>query len=224
MNLTGLSETVGLSLQDSSLYEEAFTHKSFANENAGILHNERLEFLGDAVLELIVTEYLFAEFPEEPEGKMTKLRSALVSGVSLSKVAKELNLGQYLRLSKGEDRGGGRTKNPILANVMESLIGAIYLDLGQDAAKEFIHKILLPRLPEILEKKLHRDPKSAYQEWAQEKHDVTPEYKVLGEEGPDHKKVFTVGIFLGRKKMAEGKGSSKQKAEVNAAENAMEEI
>lgn len=224
MDISQLSKIVGIPLQKKSLYEEAFTHKSFANEHKKVSDNERLEFLGDAVLELVVTEFLFEKFPEEPEGKMTKLRSALVSGASLAQIAKKMNLGKFLRLSKGEDRAGGRAKNPILANLMEALIGAIYLDLGKESVQKFIHTFLLPRLPEILEKNLHTDPKSAYQEWAQEKYDITPEYKVLAEEGPDHKKTFTVGVFLKKDKQAEGKGSSKQKAEVNAAENALKKI
>jgi ribonuclease-3 len=224
MIFSNLADRIGIDIQNLDLYREAFTHKSFANEHKNEKDNERLEFLGDAVLELVVTEFLFAEFPSEPEGKMTKLRSALVSGASLAVMAKKMNLGEFLFLSRGEEASGGRKKNPILANVMEALIGALYLDLGMSVAADFIHTNLLPRLPEILEKNLHKDPKSAYQEWAQEKHDITPEYKVLNEEGPDHKKIFTVGVFLGRKKMAEGKGSSKQKAEVNAAENALESV
>lgn len=224
MNLSRISNTIGISLENKDLYREAFTHKSFANEHKNITDNERLEFLGDAVLELIVTEFLFEKFPNEPEGKMTKLRSALVSGASLALVAKKLNLGEFLFLSKGEEVSGGRKKNPILANLMEALIGALYLDLGMEKVHEFIHTHLLPRLPEILEKDLHKDPKSAYQEWSQEKHDITPEYKVISEEGPDHKKIFTVAVFLGKKKMAEGKGSSKQKAEVDAAQNALKKI
>ena len=221
MNIARLSQVVGYPLKNEVLYREAFTHKSYANEHKGVRNNERLEFLGDAVLELVVTKFLFEQFPDEPEGKMTKLRSALVSGVSLASIAKKMGLGEFLLLSKGEEKSGGRKKNPILADLMEALIGALYLDFGIETVTELLHRELFPRLPDIVKHNLHRDPKSEYQEWAQEQCDITPEYRVLREEGPDHQKVFTVGVFLGTEKQAEGKGSSKQKAEVSAAKNAL---
>ncbi len=221
MNITTLSAQLGTDINAVELFEEAFTHKSYANEDREAKDNERLEFLGDAVLELLVTEHLFEVLPNEPEGVLTKLRSALVSGFSLAIVAKKVGLGKHLRLSHGEEKSGGREKNPILANVFEATIGALYLDSGPEAVKEFLERTLLPRLPEVLEGNLHLDPKSAFQEFSQEKWDTTPEYQVLDESGPDHKKKFTVGVFVGEKQMGTGTGSSKQKAEISAAENAM---
>ncbi len=224
MDTKKLAGALEISIKDEKLFKKAFTHKSYANEHRGVKHNERLEFLGDAVLELVVTEYLFTVFPEEPEGKMTKLRSALVSGVSLSEISKKLKLGDYLQLSHGEDRNGGRKKNPILANLFEAVIGAIFLDSGFTSAKEFISIHVFTRLPEVIEKELHLDPKSAFQEHAQETLETTPEYRVLKESGPDHKKIFLVGVFVGKKQMGKGEGSSKQKAEAEAAKNALQTI
>lgn len=221
MNLVDVSKKLEIALQNEALWTEAFTHKSYANENKDAEHNERLEFLGDAVLELVVTEYLFKKFPEEPEGVMTKYRSALVSGVSLSIVSRQLGLQDFLRLSRGEEQGGGRKKNPILADLLEAVIGALYLESGFEMTQTFIAKHLFPRLPEVIEKSLHLDPKSAFQELSQEKWETTPEYNVLSEIGPDHNKTFTVGVFVGDQKMGEGAGTSKQKAEVAAAENAL---
>lgn len=223
MNISDLSTRLGISVQDDLLFETAFTHKSYANERTGREHNERLEFLGDAVLELATTKFLYAKFPQEPEGKLTKLRSALVSGVSLSEVASCLEFGDFLRLSRGEEASGGRTKNPLLADTFEAVVGAIYLDQDFDAAENFLKKQLFPRLPEVLEKELHIDAKSALQELVQEREDITPHYEVLSEAGPDHAKEFLSGVFVGEKKIGEGKGSSKQKAEVDAATNALEE-
>lgn len=214
-------EALGVSLNNADLFTTAFTHKSYSNEHPEIECNERLEFLGDAVLELVVTDHLFTTFPELPEGVMTKYRSSLVSGKSLAETAKKLGLGDFLHLSKGEKASGGNEKNPILANVFEAVIGAIYIDSGFDIAKKFIHTHIIPQLTEILENNLHVDPKSSFQEWAQEKYGITPEYKVLLDEGPDHAKKYTVGVFLEAKKMGEGIGTSKQKGEVAAAENAM---
>jgi ribonuclease-3 len=224
MNQQELSKALGTPINDGDLFEVAFTHKSFANENTDVVHNERLEFLGDAVIELITTEFLYKKFPNEPEGKMTKLRSALVSGASLAKVSRDLSFGELLRLSRGEDASQGREKNPILANAFEAVIGAIYLDSGYETAKQFLQTHLFPRLPEVLEKRLHVDPKSGFQEWAQEELEITPEYKMLSESGPDHEKNYIFGVFVGDAKMGEGNGTSKQKAEVAAAENALEHI
>lgn len=213
---------LGIQITDTSLFEVAFTHKSYANERPSIEHNERLEFLGDAVLELVVTEYLFHKFPEEPEGKMTKLRSSIVSGASLATTAKQLNFGDLLKLSRGEEASGGRKKNPILANVFEAVIGAIYIDSDFEVAKHYIMEHLIPRLPEILEKNLFVDPKSGFQEWAQEEFGVTPTYEIISETGPDHAKRFEVGVFVREKQMGTGIGTSKQKGEIDAARDAME--
>lgn len=221
MNPSQLSGLLGVPLHDVSIFELAFTHKSYANEHKSVEHNERLEFLGDAVLELVITEHLFRIFPEKPEGELTKYRSALVSGASLSGIAKSLDFGNLLFLSRGEEMGGGRQKNPILANVFEAVVGAIYMDSGFSVVQEFITKNVLSRLSEVVAKKLYIDPKSAFQEWAQEKREITPEYHLLKEFGPDHEKMFRVGVFLGEEKMGEGLGTSKQKAEVAAAEDAL---
>jgi len=223
MNIPDLSTRLGISVQDDLLFETAFTHKSYANERSGVEHNERLEFLGDAVLELATTRFLYKKFPQEPEGKLTKLRSALVSGVSLSEVASRLEFGDFIQLSRGEEASGGRAKDPLLADAFEAVVGAIYLDQGFDAAENFLKKQLFPRLPEVLEKELHLDAKSALQELVQEREDITPHYEVLSEIGPDHAKEFLSGVFVGERKIGEGRGSSKQKAEVDAAKNVLED-
>lgn len=218
-------KNIGLSFKDERLLETVFTHRSYLNE-AGqdkLEHNERLEFLGDAVLELVVTDYLYRNFTN-PEGELTNWRSSIVRGEVLARVAGSLELGNYLHLSRGEDKSGGRTRNLILANTFEALIGAIYLDAGYDQAAEFINKHLIILLSEIIEKKLYIDPKSRLQELSQEKWGFTPEYRVIGEAGPDHTKEFTVGVYVNRKLLAEGAGSSKQKAETAAAVEAVKTI
>lgn len=201
-------------------------HKSYVNEHKdeSRKHNERLEFLGDAVLELVTTEFLYASFPEKGEGQLTTFRSALVKGKHLAQVARELDLGEYLLLSHGEEKSGGREKNYILANALEALIGAIYLDRGFLIAHKFISKFILTKLGDIISKGLHVDAKSKFQELSQDKVGVTPIYKVLSERGPDHNKIFEVGAFVADKLMGKGTGSSKQKAEQDAAIHALKEI
>lgn len=221
MNHSKLEHILGYSFQNPSFFTEAFTHKSFSNENPNTPHNERLEFLGDAVLELVITEFLFFRFPEEPEGQMTKLRSAIVKTDSLANAARNLGLGGFLRMSRGETANRGSEKTPILANVFEALIGALYRDGGFTIAQDFIKKTLFPELDAILEHNLHLDPKSAFQEFAQEKWEKTPNYQVLSESGLDHEKNFVAGVFVGEEQMGEGMGSSKQKAEISAAKNAL---
>ncbi len=212
----------GLSFTNQSLLRNAFVHRSYLNEAADNTqeHNERLEFLGDAVLELVVTEYLYKNF-DNPEGELTNWRSSIVKGEVLAKVAAEIKLGDYLYLSKGEEKSGGRTRSLILANTFEALIGAIYLDMGYAQASEFIHKYLVSLLPEIIEKRLYVDPKSRLQELSQEDLNATPEYKVLGETGPDHQKEFIVGVYAHGRLIAQGSGSSKQRAEQTAATDAL---
>lgn len=202
--------------------QQVFVHRSYLNENPGfpLQHNERLEFLGDAVLELVVTEHLFKTYPN-PEGELTNWRSALVKGEMLAVIALELNIGELLYLSKGEEKGGGKSRALILANTFEALIGGIYLDQGYDAAKDFVTRFLLGRLPEILEKGLHVDAKSRFQEMVQELQGITPTYKVLSETGPDHAKTFEVGVFIGTKLVGSGSGNSKQSAEQAAASAAV---
>lgn len=219
-----LEETINYKFQDRQLLIRSLTHKSFLNEtkNSERKDNERLEFLGDAVLELASTRHLFLNHPEKSEGEMTSYRSALVKGNHLAEVAKKIGLGEYLYLSKGEEYSGGRQKGYILANCVEALIGAIYLDGGNQEAEKFIEKFILQKLEEIIDGGLHIDAKSRFQEVSQEKEGITPHYEVLSESGPDHDKEFVVAVFLGKKKVAEGRGKSKQKAEVAAATSALE--
>lgn len=217
-----LEKAVGLTFKDKSLLELAFVHRSYVNEVSGKKeHNERLEYLGDAVLELAVTDYLYHKFPNHPEGDLTNWRSALVKGANLAKVAKKLLLGDYLYLSRGEEISGGRSKAYILANTVEALIGAIYLDAGFDGARKFIMKHIVTMLDEIISRGLDVDPKSRIQELAQEKLNVTPRYELVSETGPDHDKKFIMGIFFGDTLVADGSGSSKQAAEQAAATNAL---
>lgn len=222
-----LEEKIGITFKDKDLLDSAFVHKSYMNEYHGKEKkedNERLEFLGDAVLELVVTEYLYKAYPHKSEGDLTNWRSALVKGKHLAEVAKDLKLGNYLYLSKGEEKSGGRKKNYILANTLEALIGALYLDKGYRITHGFISSVILKRLEQILEEGLHIDAKSHFQELTQEKVGVTPEYKLISESGPDHAKKFVMAVFIGDKKAGEGQGSSKQKAEEDAARKALIDI
>lgn len=209
-------------IADEDLLREAFTHRSYLNESREkIASNERLEFLGDAVLEILVSEYLFHRFPEYPEGKLTLLRSSIVRTETLAKAAHTQSLGKYLRMSRGEEEHGGRTNESILANTYEAVIGALYLDQGLSTVKSFLESTLFPYFEEIINNKSYRDAKSQLQEVVQEKHKITPIYKVLKEEGPDHLKRFTVGVFVGDEKIGEGSGKNKQAAESKAAETAL---
>lgn len=211
--------------KDKTLLKQAFVHRSYVNEHPrlGFSHNERLEFLGDAVLELVVTEYLYGKYPDATEGDLTSYRAALVNAVTLSTVATELGMNDYLLLSKGETKDTGRARQDILANTLESFIGALYLDQGYAKAKKFIAEALFNKIDEIIKKGLWKDAKSHFQEKAQDRVGVTPSYKVLSEMGPDHDKQFTTGVYLGRDLIAQGRGKSKQEAEQEAARNALEE-
>jgi ribonuclease III len=214
------SKKIKIPFNDLELLRQAFVHRSFLNENHNFKlgHNERLEFLGDAVLELISTEYLFNKFPERPEGDLTNIRASIVNSVSLADSGEKLEIEKYLYLSHGESRDKStKARRYILANCMEAIIGAIYLDQGYQKAAEFINDHFLYKAQEIVEKKLYMDPKTKFQEKAQEIYNITPHYKLLGEEGPDHKKTFTVGLYIEKKLITEGSGMSKQEAEVNAA-------
>ncbi len=221
--IKNFAKKIGLSFSDTKLLTQVFVHRSYLNENIGfeLDHNERLEFLGDAVLELVVTEYLYEHF-DNPEGELTNLRSSLVKGPMLSAVAKDLGMEDHLYLSRGEAKAEGKSRQLILANTFEALIGAIYLDQGYEAAVDFIKKNLIQHLKNIIENKLFLDPKSHLQELSQEQLGVTPVYKVLGEHGPDHAKSFTVGCFIRDRLIGEGSGSSKQAAESAAASSALE--
>ncbi|MBI2609611.1 ribonuclease III [Candidatus Giovannonibacteria bacterium] len=219
-DLSEFEEKINFKFKDARLLKEAFTHRSYLNENPSwdVGQNERLEFLGDAVLELIVTEHLYKIFPDKPEGELTSFRAALVNANMLSEVARELGMNDFILLSRGEAKDVGRARQYILANAFEALIGAIYLDQGYEVSKDFIEKSLLTKMQEVLEKKLFRDAKSLFQERAQEISGVTPTYEVLKEWGPDHNKHFVVGVYIGEKLIGEGEGPSKQEAQQQAAE------
>ncbi len=222
-DLSDFETKIEYQFKNKNLLTEAFTHRSYLNENPSWpgAHNERLEFLGDAVLELVVTEALFAMFPEKPEGELTSIRAALVNAVMLSSLASELDMNNFLILSRGEAKDVGRARGYILANAFEALVGAIYLDGGYEAVKKFINKNLLPKTKEVMEYQLYRDAKSLFQERAQEFAGITPNYRVLEEWGPDHDKHFVVGVYLQDLLIASGEGPSKQMAEQNAAEGGL---
>lgn len=220
--ISGLEKKIGLVFKNKDLLLQALTHRSYLNENPRwhLDHNERLEFLGDAVLELIVTEYLYNNYPN-PEGEMTNWRAALVNANILSQISNEFDLNDFVLLSRGEARDTGRARQYILANAIEALIGAIYLDLGYEPTKDFISRFVLKELSAIIENKLYRDPKSLFQEYAQEKVGVTPTYEVLEEWGPDHARNFKIGVFLEKEMAGSGKGPSKQEAQQEAAKDAL---
>ncbi len=224
LDFSKFEEIAGIIFKDKNLLREAFTHRSYLNENRNFeySHNERLEFLGDAVLELVVTEYLYEKYPDNNEGELTAYRASLVNAVILSEVAQKISVNDFLLLSKGESKDTGKARQYILANAMESIIGAIYLDQGYEAAKYFIAKNLFYLIEKIVEEKTWIDAKSKFQEKAQEKESLTPMYKSLKEEGPDHDKEFTIGVYLDETLIAEGSGKSKQEAEQEAAKKALE--
>jgi len=217
------ANNLGLDFKNESVLEQAFIHRSYLNEHRslGLSHNERLEFLGDAVLELVVTEYLFANF-DRPEGEMTAWRSALVKGESLSAEAKKIGMEKYLKVSRGESKNTGKARDLILANAFEALLGAIYTDLGYEVARQFVEKHIVYKLEDILENKHFIDAKSRLQELSQEKFSITPTYETVSENGPDHNKKFVVAVYIGKRKIAEGEGNSKQRAQVSAAAIALE--
>ena len=223
IDITEFEKKVGVAFKDKGLLTQAFIHRSYINENpkSKLSHNERLEFLGDAVLELVTTDYLYKKYPESPEGELTAYRSALVNAVIIAEIATELSMNDYLLLSKGEAKDTGKARQYILANTYEAFVGAVYLDQGYDAAERFIANSLLSRTDDIVNNKLWRDAKSLIQERAQEFVSITPAYKVLSESGPDHDKRFTVGLYLKNELVAEGKGKSKQEAEQKAASEAL---
>ncbi|MFA6304563.1 MAG: ribonuclease III [Patescibacteria group bacterium] len=219
-----LEKNLKVSFKNQDLLKMATIHRSYLNEhkNFGLEHNERLEFLGDAVLELVTTDYLYKNYPN-PEGDLTNWRASLVNAKMLAEIAHSLEIEDFLYMSKGEAQDQNpKARNYILANAIEAIIGAIYLDQGLAAASEFIHQNILSRLKNILENQLYLDPKSKFQEKSQEIYNITPSYKVLEESGPDHNKFFKVGIFLNHEMVAEGEGTSKQEAQVSAAQNALD--
>ncbi|HYV33648.1 MAG TPA: ribonuclease III [Candidatus Limnocylindria bacterium] len=217
-----LEAILGIKIKNSDLYLSAFTHRSYLNENRGFAlpHNERLEFLGDAVLELAATEYLYKNYPH-PEGELTNFRSALVNYKMLSDIAKDLGFEKFLLMSRGEAKDIGRARQVILANCIEAVIGAMYLDLGYKETEEFVIKKILVELPKVIEGGSYVDPKSKLQEIIQEKRGVTPTYGVISETGPDHNKQFVVGAFVSQDEVGRGTGPSKQEAELSAAQDAL---
>ena len=221
--VTAFEEALGYKFKDKHLLVAAFTHRSYLNENKSytLPHNERLEFLGDAVLELVATEYLYTEYPSKNEGELTSIRAALVNTVSLSARAEEIGLDEHLLLSKGEAKDKGRARGVIWANAFEALIGALYLDGGYKASQKFIVETLMIHAKDIVDKSLWQDPKSVLQERAQEHEGKTPAYRVIKSTGPDHAKRFTVGAYIGTRLAGKGVGMSKQEAETEAAKSAM---
>ncbi len=222
-NFAEFEEKTHISFKNKKLLEQAFIHRSYINENSGLKlsHNERLEFLGDAVLELVVTDYLYNRYPDNNEGDLTAFRSSLVNTITIGNVAKELNMGKYLLLSKGEAKDIGKGRDYILANTYEAFIGAVYLDQGYNTAHDFIAETLFGKLDVIISQKLWRDSKSLVQEKSQKYLNVTPSYEVVHESGPDHNKNFTIGIYFGEDKITEGSGHNKQEAEQAAAHSAL---
>lgn len=220
-----LEQALGVTFANKDLLLTALTHRSYVNENRvqGVReHNERLEYLGDAVLELLVTEFLFAKFPEKPEGELTALRAALVNTDSICDASNELGINNALRLSRGEARDTGRARRSILANAFEAVLGAAYLDGGYDAAKKIVDVVILPKIDMVIEKRLWVDAKSYFQEKAQEILSITPTYELVDSVGPDHDKLFVCVVKLGADNVAEGRGKSKQEAETMAARNALD--
>lgn len=217
-------ERIGVTFRDAALLRQAFTHRSYLNEHRAERggHNERLEFLGDAVLELVSTHFLYEKFSEKPEGELTAYRAALVNAVTCAEVANQIGMNDFLLLSRGEAKDTGRARGILLANAFEALVGALYLDQGYEAARDFIAAHLLPKIDDIVAKKLWQDSKSALQEKAQEVEGDTPYYSVLRESGPDHAKEFIVGVYVKDALLGEGIGRSKQEAEQSAARAALE--
>lgn len=220
--ISKLEKALKIKFKKKEILRQALVHRSYLNENPNfpLSQNERLEFLGDAVLELITTEYLYKNYPN-PEGELTNFRAALVNSDMLAKIAQEFDLEKYLLMSKGETKDTGRARQYIIANAIEAVIGAIYLDRGYKIAQKFIQKNIIKELPNILEQKLYQDPKSKFQEESQERVGVTPSYEVLKEWGPDHDKHFVVGVFLDKELIAKGEGKSKQDAQRSAAEEGL---
>jgi len=219
-NFSLLEKTIGVKFKNKNFLIQSVVHRSYLNENPKfkLYHNERLEFLGDAVLEIIVTEFLYKNYPKTPEGDLTNWRASLVNSKMLATVAKEINLEKYLFLSKGETKDKNtKARQGIVANAVEALIGAIYLDQGIKKSEKFVKKYMLSKLDNILSNKLFLDSKSKFQEKSQEVYKITPHYKVLKESGPDHKRIFEIGLYLKNKLITKGKGSSKQEAQVDAA-------
>ena len=225
-NYDTLEAKLEIKFKDRALLEKAFTHRSYLNEHRenGLENNERLEFLGDAVLELIISSDLYKNYPEKPEGELTNIRAAVVRTESLAEESRNLGFGEYLKMSKGEEDSGGKDKDYLLANTFEAVLGAIYLDQGFDVCVSYLSRTLLHKVSNIIENNLFIDPKTQAQELIQAQFKVTPLYEVVKEDGPDHDKIFTVALIVNQKELGRGTGSSKQKAEEEAAKMAIETI
>lgn len=223
MDKEKLEKILGIKIENIQVFENAFIHRSFLNENHTYkgFSNERLEFLGDAVLQLLTSEFLYNKYPKVQEGILTSYRSSLVKTVSLAYESKKLGFGDFLKMSKGEELGGGKSSEYILANTFEAVLGAIYLDKGLDTAKNYLNTNLFYKIDKIIEEGGYRDAKSKFQEISQATQGVTPIYKIIKEWGPDHNKNFEVGVYINKKLIAKGSGSSKQKAEIDAATEAL---
>ncbi|MDQ3076697.1 MAG: ribonuclease III [bacterium] len=219
IDFSQFEQKANILFKNKTLLKQAFTHRSYLNENRNlnIEHNERLEFLGDAVLELIVTDYLYNKYPGKPEGELTAYRSALVNSTTLAAAATRMGINDFLLLSHGEAKDTGRARTYILANTFEALLGALYIDQGYDSTKDFVAIHIFPLIDEIVENGSWMDAKSKFQEFSQEKEGITPAYRTIKEIGPDHDKQFTVGLYLNNQLVVSGEGSSKQEAEQNAA-------
>jgi ribonuclease-3 len=223
MSSDELEKNIGITFNNKDLLTESLTHRSYINEYPRwhLPHNERLEYLGDAVLELFVSEELFKKFPTQPEGQLTVFRAALVNYQILAKVAEKIGLQNFILMSRGEKKDTGKAREVILANAMEALIGAIYLDQGFEKIRPFVDKFVMSNLDAVLKNKSYKDAKSELQEVVQEKYKLTPTYDVLTEVGPAHKRIFKMGVYFGEKLIADGSGASKQEAELEAAKNAL---
>jgi ribonuclease-3 len=221
-----IEEKLGVTFKNPRLLKTALTHRSYLNEHRGmnLKNNERFEFLGDAVLELIISSELFKKYPKKPEGELTAIRSAVVRTESLAQESRLLGIGENILMSRGEEESGGKDKDFILANTYEALLGAIYLDQGLDVCREFVRRTALKKVNRVVDQELFIDPKTRVQELIQAKYKVTPTYTLIKEQGPDHDKTFTVGLKVGRKVMSKGTGVSKQKAEEDAARKCIEKL
>ncbi len=224
-DLSEFEKKINIYFEDKAILKQAFTHRSYLNENRNLKsgHNERLEFLGDAVLELCITHFLYTEYPDKNEGDLTSIRSALVNATTCAQVAQTLEVNDFLLLSRGEAKDTGRARSYILANALEAIIGAIYIDQGYEKSREFILKYITPMTEQIVREGLWIDAKSKFQEKAQDIAGITPSYKTIKETGPDHDKKFTVGVYIGEQMIAEGEGESKQDAEQAAARKGLKE-
>jgi ribonuclease-3 len=225
-NRKEVEEKLGITFKDPKLLKTALTHRSYLNEHRGmhLENNERLEFLGDAVLELIISSELFKKYPKKPEGELTAIRSALVRTESLAQESRLLEIGEHVLMSKGEEVSGGKDKDFILANLYEAVLGAIYLDQGIEVCREFVKRTVLKKLNRVIDQELFIDPKTRVQELIQAKYKVTPTYTLIKQRGPDHDRTFTVGLKVGKKLMTKGTGISKQKAEEDAARKCIEKL